>query len=123
MGQVLTTPYTWGLRLHIFWDTQTHRYTDTHTGFLFKISIKITTDCSLFIYYIKKDRKGKKMLKSILKRMHIPIMTDINEQTADKALRNKTKKILEETAEVVKVGTATTGGMAAHYWHGHGLHH
>ena len=39
MGQVLTTPYTWGLRLNIFWDTQTHRYTDTHTGFLFKIPV------------------------------------------------------------------------------------
>ena len=35
MVQVPSTPYTWGLRLQIFSDTQTHRLTDSQTGGLF----------------------------------------------------------------------------------------
>ena len=31
-------------------------------------------------------------------------------------MRYKTKKILEQTAEVAKLGAATTGGMVAYYW-------
>ena len=37
MGQVLTTPYMWGLRLHIFWDTHTDTQTHGQAGFLFKM--------------------------------------------------------------------------------------